>query len=235
MVTIEARFNGPAHSGNGGYVCGLIADQIDQPGPVTSSLRLPPPLDVALSWESDHETVRLLTAGGALVGEACPGSFTRDIPPAPTPEQAAAGEAAYPGHVGHPFSTCFTCGPDRSEGDGLRVFSGPLEPGSSTVAATWSPHSGVLDADGTLATQIIWAAIDCAGGWSADFTIHPIVLGRMTAEIIRMPEIGEPCTITGRLDEQSGRKFVTSTALHSATELLAHSEQIWIEIDPATF
>ncbi|MGB9012969.1 MAG: hypothetical protein WCB95_08960, partial [Aeromicrobium sp.] len=75
MVTIEARFNGPAHSGNGGYVCGLIASQIDQTGPVTSTLRLPPPLDVALSWESDQETVRLLTAGGALVGEASPGSF----------------------------------------------------------------------------------------------------------------------------------------------------------------
>ena len=115
------------------------------------------------------------------------------------------------------------------------MFSGPIEPGSSTVAATWSPHPGLLDADGTLATQIVWAAIDCAGGWSADFTIHPMVLGRMTAEILRMPEIGEPCTVTGRLDERSGRKFVTSTALHSGTDLLAHSEQIWIEIDPATF
>ncbi|MGA8851863.1 MAG: hypothetical protein WB508_09095 [Aeromicrobium sp.] len=235
MVTIEARFNGPAHSGNGGYVCGLIASQIDQAGPVTSTLRLPPPLDVALSWESDQETVRLLTAGGALVGEASPGSFARDVPPAPTREQAAAGEAAYPGHVGHPFSTCFTCGPDRSEGDGLRVFSGPIESGSSTVAATWSPHSGLLSADGGLATQIVWAAIDCAGGWSADFTLQPMVLGRMTAEILRMPEIGEPCTVVGRLDERSGRKVVTSTALHAGTDLLAHSEQIWIEIDPATF
>lgn len=235
MVTIEARFNGPAHSGNGGYVCGMIAAQVDRPGPVTSTLRQPPPLDVALSWEAAGDAVRLLTAGGALVGEAELGSFGLDAPPAPTAEQAAAGEAAYPGHTGHPFSTCFTCGPDRSEGDGLRVFTGPVEPGSTTVAAAWSVHPGLLDADGTLATPIVWAAIDCAGGWTADFTVHPTVLGRMTGEINRLPEVGEPCTITGRLDQQNGRKFLTSTALHAGTELLARSEQVWIEIDPSQF
>lgn len=234
MVTIEARFNGPAHSGNGGYVCGLLADQIDHSGPVTSTLRLPPPLDVALSWESDHETVRLLTAGGALVGEASPGAFTRDALEAPSPAQAAAGEAAYPGHVGHPFDTCFTCGTERSEGDGLRIFTGPVEPDSSTVAATWAPHPGLLDAEGVLATPIVWAAIDCAGGWAVDFTAQTMLLGRMTAEVSRLPEIGEACTVTGRLDEKSGRKFLTSTALHAGDELLARSEQIWIEIDPAT-
>ncbi len=243
MVTIEARFNGPAHSGNGGYACGLIAGQLPQHGPITSTLRQPPPLDVALSWESDDDpdqpgvahAVRLLTAGGALIGEAAPGAFTLDPPQAPTPEQAAAGEKAYPGHEGHPFSTCFTCGPDRAEGDGLRVFTGPIEPGSSTVAATWSPHAGLLDADGELATAIVWAAIDCAGGWTADFTVHPTVLGRMTGQINRLPVVGEPCTVTGRLDEQSGRKFITSTALHAGSELLARSEQIWIEIDPSQF
>lgn len=240
MVVIHRQFNGPAHSGNGGYVCGLIATELGGPGPVTSTLRQPPPLDTPLTWESDASVLRLLTTGGAIVGEAAPGAFTRDAPTAPTAEQAAAGEAAYPGHVGHPFATCFTCGPDRTEGDGLRVFTGPIAPDPTTsavatVAGTWVPHPDLLDPEGHLAPQIVWAAIDCAGGWTADFTVHPTVLGRMTGQIMRLPEIGEACTVTGRLDDQNGRKFHTSTALHAGTELLARSEQVWIEIDPDTF
>lgn len=235
MVTIDSRFNGPTHSGNGGYVCGLIAAQLQTSTPVTSTLRQPPPLDTALAWEHDGDEVRLVTAGGALIGESGPGSFSRESPEAPTAKQAAAGTAAYPGHTGHPFSTCFTCGPDRADGDGLRVFTGPIAPGSTTTAAQWSAHRDLLDADGTLSTMIIWAAIDCAGGWTADFTVHPTVLGRMTAQILRAPEVGEPCTITGVLDRQEGRKFLTGTALHADGELLARSEQVWIEIDPAAF
>lgn len=235
MVTIDSRFNGPAHSGNGGYVCGLVADQLGRTGPVVSTLRQPPPLDTALAWEHDGDAVRLVTAGGALIGEATPGSFEREAPAAPTADQAAAGTAAYPGHTGHPFSTCFTCGPDRAEGDGLRVFTGPIEPGSTTTAATWTAHPDLFDADGVLPTEILWAAIDCAGGWTADFTKHPTVLGRMTAEVVRAPAAGEACTITGVLDRQEGRKFLTGTALHAGGELLARSEQVWIEIDPAQF
>lgn len=238
MVVIQSRFNGPPHSGNGGYVCGLIAAQLQhgtgEGGPVTSTLRQPPPIDSPLSWESDGSAMRLLTPGGALVGEAAPGSFAFDAPMAPTPEQARAGEAAYPGHQDHPFATCFTCGPDRAEGDGLRVFTGPVEPGSSTVATPWSPAVGLLH-DGALAPEIVWAAIDCAGGWTVDFTVRPTVLGRMTGQIHRLPLVDEPCTITGRLDEQSGRKVLTSTALHAGDELLARSEQVWIEIDPSQF
>lgn len=240
MVTIDSRFNGPTHSGNGGYVCGLIAAQLSgtsavAPPPVTSTLRQPPPLDTTLAWEHDGDQVRLVTAGGALIGESVPGSFGREAPGAPTPEQAAAGAAAYPGHTGHPFSTCFTCGPDRVDGDGLRVFTGPVAPGSTTTAAPWTAHHDLLDAHGVLPTEIVWAAIDCAGGWTADFTVHPTVLGRMTAQVLRSPRAGEVCTITGVLDRQEGRKFLTSTALHADGELLARAEQVWIEIDPAAF
>lgn len=235
MVTIPSRFNGPTHSGNGGYVSGLIAAQVGSDRPVTTTLRQPPPLDVALSWETEGETVRLLTAGGALVGEAAPGTFAHDPPTAPTPEQAAAGESAYPGHVGHPFDTCFTCGTARTDGDGLRIFTGPFAPGDTTVAATWVPHHAQLDPDGVLPAPVVWAAIDCAGGWTADFTIHPTVLGRMTGQVLRHPEAGEACTVTGRLDAHEGRKFLTSTALHAGSELLARSEQVWIEIDPSQF
>jgi hypothetical protein len=63
-----------------------------------------------------------------------------------------------------------------------------------------------------------------------------MVLGRMTAEVVRAPRAGEALVAVGELAERSGRKFLTSTGLYTeAGDLLGRSEQIWIEIDAATF
>lgn len=230
MVTIPAQFNGPEHSGNGGYVAGLIAQEVDPTVPVTSTLRLPPPLDVPLSWERDGEHVRLLTAGGAIVGEAAPGAFAREVPACPTVEQAEAGLANYPGFTHHPFDKCFTCGTDRDEGDGLRLFTGPIEAGRT--AAPWIPHAAFGGANGQLDVPTTWAALDCPGGWAADFNAQTMVLGRMTAQITRAPEAGENLLSVGELRAVEGRKFLTDTALYTpAGELLGRAEQIWIQID----
>lgn len=234
MVTISTQFNGPDRSGNGGYVAGLIAQELDASGATTSKLRIPPPLDTPLTWETDDEETRLLTAGGAVVGEATPGTFVREPPACPTPEQAAAGLAAYPGFHHHPFDRCFTCGTQRDEGDGLRVFTGPYA--DDLVAAPWTPHVAFAGDDGAIGTPVMWAAMDCPGGWAADFTRHSMVLGLMTAEVNRRPATGEPCLAVGRMSEHSGRKFFTDTALYTVEgELLGHAEQVWVSIDLATF
>lgn len=234
MVTIPAQFNGPEHSGNGGYVAGLLAQEASTDVPVTSTLRLPPPLDVPLSWEHDGDDVRLLTAGGAIVGEAAPGAFAREVPACPTAEQAEAGLAAYPGFTHHPFDKCFTCGTGRDEGDGLRLFTGPI--GDDRTAATWTPHAAFGDADGRLDVPTTWAALDCPGGWAADFNKQTMVLGRMTAQVLRAPLAGERLLSVGELRTRDGRKFLTDTALYSLDgELLGRAEQVWIEIDPADF
>jgi hypothetical protein len=235
MVTIPAQFNGPDHSGNGGYVAGLIARETGS-GAVTATLRIPPPLDVPLSWEHDASdgTVRLLTAGGAIVGEAAPGDFARDVPAAPSVAEADEGLAAYQGFAHHPFDRCFTCGTARDEGDGLRLFTGPTGPGR--VTGSWTPHDSFGDADGTLDVPTTWAALDCPGGWAADFTQQTMVLGRMTAEVVRVPHAGEPLLSVGELEARDGRKFMTSSALYTvAGDLLGHAEQIWIQVDPETF
>jgi hypothetical protein len=235
MVTIPAQFNGPDHSGNGGYVAGLIAHETGA-GAVTATLRIPPPLDVPLSWEHDGSdgTVRLLTAGGAIVGEAAAGSFARDVPAAPSVAEADEGLAAYQGFAHHPFDRCFTCGTAREDGDGLRLFTGPTGPGR--VTGSWTPHSSFGDADGTLDVPTTWAALDCPGGWAADFTQQTMVLGRMTAEVVRAPRAGEPLLSVGELEARDGRKFTTSSALYTvAGDLLGRAEQIWIQVDPETF
>jgi hypothetical protein len=237
VVTIPGQFNGPLHSGNGGYVAGVLAQEVAAPGPVTSTLRIPPPLDVPLSWERDADEVRLLTAGGAIVGSASPGTFAREAPACPTPEEAAAGLAHYPGFAHHPFDHCFTCGTARDDGDGLRLFAGPVDPADTGRTATpWTPHVAFAGDDGAIDQPTTWASLDCPGGWAADFSQHTMVLGRMTAEVARRPRAGEPCVAVGHLHMQERRKFLTGTALYTADgELLGRSEQVWILIDLANF
>ncbi|EFQ82551.1 hypothetical protein HMPREF0063_11760 [Aeromicrobium marinum DSM 15272] len=234
MVTIAPRFNGPDHSGNGGYVAGLVAEALGRPGPVTSTLRLPPPLATPLAWEHGDDEVRLETHGGAVVGTAVPGEFSRAAPAFADTVEIAAGLAAYPGFHHHPFDHCFTCGTARAAGDGLRIFTGPTTPGRT--AGSWSVHPDHADAGGAVGTPVAWAGLDCPGGWAADFTLQPMVLGRMTAEVVRPPRAGEQLHAAGELHVRDGRKFHTSTALYTAAaELVGRAEQTWIEIDLAQF
>ncbi len=233
MVTIPARFNGPDHSGNGGYVCGLMAQQLDVGGVVTSTLHLPPPLDTPLSWERSGDEVRLESHGGAVVGRAGPGEFARSPLPFPDADRVAVGRLSFPGFHDHPFDRCFTCGTDREEGDALRLFTGPV--GAGWTAGPWDPHPD-LATEGRMSVPVMWAALDCPGGWAADFTAQPMVLGRMTAQILEQVAPGERLHASGRLDDRRGRKFFTSTALHRPDgRLVGRAEQIWIEVDLANF
>ena len=233
MVTIPAQFNGPVRSGNGGYVCGLLGHEHGA-AIATSTLREPPPLDTPLTWERDGDELRLVTAGGAIIGTATSGTFAREAVPSPTEADAEAGHAAYPGFHTHPFDHCFTCGTKRAEGEGLRLFAGPC--GVHRTATAWSPHRAFAEPDGSLSIPVSWAALDCPGGWAADFSEQPMVLGRMTGQVLRRPRPGEDLLATGRLDEHTGRKYLTSTALYARDgELLGRAEQTWIEIEIADF
>ena len=57
-----------------------------------------------------------------------------------------------------------------------------------------------------------------------------IVLGRMTAEIVRLPEEGEKCIVISWPLGEDGRKLYAGTALFAAGgELLAVARQTWIQ------
>lgn len=237
MVTIPRQFNGPPESGNGGWVSGLVAQarlEQDPAGPVAARLRMPPPLDTPLAWEHEGDETRLMTHGGAIVGTATTGSFAREAPPFVDADGVAAGVAAYPGFTSHPFAQCFTCGTDREDGDGLRIFSGPV--GDGLTAAPWDVHPSFDRGDGGVDLPVAWAALDCPGGWAADFSRQPMLLGTMTAEVLSVPQVGATYHAVGRLSGHEGRKFFTDVALYTpGGELVGRSEQIWIQIDLADY
>ena len=235
-IVIGRQFCGPPRSGNGGYVCGVLAKDIE--GPATAVLRAPIPLDTPLTLQSRDGAVVMLGAEEQLIGQGA-ASTGAELPDAPSPPSLAEAEAAAARYAGlttafHPI--CFTCGTDRAEGDGLRVFAGQLagrEKG--VVAAVWTPHAAFADADGLTCTEVVWAALDCPGyfAWVEKEGRHGALLGTMTGEVIRRPKAGEPCIVLAWPLARDGRKETAGVALFSASgELLARAHQVWIVMGP---
>lgn len=231
-IVIAQRFCGPPSSGNGGYCAGLLARGIS--GPATAVLKARIPLDIPLDLDGDTGRQVLISGEGEVIGEglaASPGTLP-DVPPPPTWEAAVAAEARHIG-IGQRFHPiCFSCGPERGEGDGLRVFAGQLEgEEEGRLACTWTPHANFADAGGLIPTEVIWAALDCPGffAWVVREGRHGALLGTMTGEVLRHPRAGEPCIVTAWPLERSGRKETAGVALFSAGgELLARAQQVWI-------
>jgi hypothetical protein len=82
-----------------------------------------------------------------------------------------------------------------------------------------------------VASEIVWAAIDCPGAYAVGAEGRgEVVLGRMTARVLRVPNACESCVVTAWPIEEDGRKLFAGTALFAADgELLAIARQIWIE------
>jgi hypothetical protein len=135
----------------------------------------------------------------------------------------AEAEEAATRHVrfaGENFSECFSCGvrPD----DGLCINPGSV-PGTNIHAAPWVAHD--------VSPPVIWAAIDCSGAYAVGGPGRgEVVLGRMTAEIRRLPEEGERCVVVAWPLGEDGRKLYAGTALLGADgEPLAVARQTWIQ------
>jgi hypothetical protein len=227
-VVIPRRFCGPPDSGNGGWTCGTLAAFVD--GDAIVTLRLPPPLETTLTVETAEGAARL-TDGDAVVAEAKPATVDVTPPAFVGVDEAAEAADRYDGHHVHPFATCFTCGPERELGDGLRVFPGPVTGSPRLRASTWTPHESLLEG-GAIPDAIVWAALDCPSGWVhlGDGTVA--VLGRMAARIDRRPVIGETYVVVGQATGSDGRKrFATSGLFHGDGTPMALADTTWITID----
>jgi hypothetical protein len=239
-VTIDERYAGPPSSANGGYTSGLLAEHVidARRGPVTVTLRKPPPLDTPMSVitppsETDDAPTELRD-GDVLVADARPGAFGGDAVQAVSWETAVVAQASYRGLVVHPFPTCFTCGPARADGDGLRLAPGLHAVGR--IACTWTPHPSLASDAGTVPPRIVWAALDCPGGWTSDLDARPLVLGRMTAQTQAAVAVGRPYVIVARLVGEDGRKTSTASTMYDEDgRVVARAEHVWIAIDPSRF
>jgi hypothetical protein len=230
-IQIGRQFCGPPMSGNGGYVCGLLAGELE--GPVTAVLRAPIPLDADLVLTRRDGVAVLLGAEDALIGQG--GAATQDLPEPPAIPSLEAARAASGRHIQHEqrvHPICFTCGPERVEGDGLRVFPGQLEGAApGVVACTWTPHAAFARADGTVGPEIVWAALDCPGyfAWVETEGRHGALLGTMTGEKRHPVLAGEEYVIVAWQLSREGRKEVSGVALLDRDgRLMARAHQVWI-------
>ncbi len=227
-VTIARRFNGPSSSGNGGYVCGLMANLID--GPSEATLRAPPPLEKPLTLVRDEHGAVSLRDGDALIGEAKPIAFDLAAPPAPTLAEARAAAKRYAGLHDHRYPTCFVCGTGRPHHDGLDLFTGAVE-GRDMVACTWTPGADLATADGVVRPEFVHAALDCPSYWALPHAGKPALLARLTASIdAALPRAGEELIVAAWPISSDGRKHRGAAALYTASgALIARSEALWIE------
>ena len=237
-IVIPRQFCGPPNSGNGGYVCGVLAKDFD--GPATSVLRARVPLDVSLDLRLEDGVVQLTDAEGGLVGkaDAADRALLPTPPEAPSMRAARAAGARYLGHEQSIHPICFTCGPERGEGDGLRVFPGQIAGApSGHVACVWTPHIEFADPAGLVPAEVIWAALDCPGffAWVAKEGRHGALLGTMTGEVLRRPRAGHELIVMAWPLERHGRKETAGVALFTMNgELLARGHQVWIMSVPPT-
>lgn len=218
-MRIPARFNGPPGSANGGVAAGRLAEYVGGRA-VEVTLRRPPPLAVDLRVDASAGTARLFS-GEHLVAEAGPTELDLEPPPPVTVERAREAEQSYAGLAGHPFLTCFGCGPGRSDGLGLR----PGRIADGVAACTWTP----ADDDRVM----VWAALDCPGGWAAELPGRQLVLGRIALEHRGRVQPGEAHVVMAWTTGSAGRKVHTGTSLHTADgAVVAVARGTWLSIEP---
>jgi hypothetical protein len=219
-ITIPRRYRGPLTSANGGYASGRLAAFVDA-DEVEVTLRLPPPLDRPLLVRRHDGSATLLDRDD-VVAEARAASVDAEPPP---PVSVVEAEGAASRHVrmgDEVFSECFVCG-IRGEHDGLEIYAGPVAGREPLHAAPWTVAES--------SPELVWAAIDCPGAYAVGAQGRgEVVLGRMTARVVRVPEAGERCIVVSWPLGEDGRKLFAGTGLFAEDgELLAIARQTWIQ------
>src|SRR5262245_6183081 len=208
-ISIGRRYNGPPGTANGGYSAGTVAALLTAaPGAATRvTLRRPPPLDTEMSVRHADAGIAVYD-GERLVAEAEPDALDETDIVAPVGyDEAVAASATYSGFTQHPFPTCFVCGPQREPGDGLRLFPGRLHDHNRTAAP--------FEAPAEISPVLLWATLDCPGGWAVPLEARSYVLGRMTARVAALPMPGDRCVVMGEMLSEEGRRAFVRTTVYS--------------------
>ena len=229
QIVIDRRFRGPPETANGGYVCGLLAGYIE--GDAEGTLRQPPPIDKPLTIEHRAGYVALRD-GEALIADAKPAMVELDLPPPPTIDEALAAQRACQSvRDGLPYPTCFVCGTQRAEGDGLRIFPGPVD-GRDVYAATWTPDETLSAEDGEVRPEFVWSALDCPGVFPVFYAgTSEVLLGRLAAKLIAPVRTRERYIVMGWSLGEEGRKQYAGTALFAEDgSVCAFARATWFRL-----
>lgn len=233
QILVESRFQGPPESGNGGYVCGRLAQHL---GGVPAAVRLhvPPPLDKGLQVRRSDAGVGLFDAD-TLVAEARAAEVALEPPDPPSYEEAEEASRRFRGFASHWFPSCFVCGPDRHRGDGLRIFPGPIDT-RGLVASPWTPEPSLAAETGVVAPEILWAALDCPGAFAfAEPPRGAVLLGELRVALLGEASVSERCVVVGWELAHEGRKHQTATALFGeGGDCLGLGIGTWLEVPGST-
>ena len=197
------------------------------------TLKSPPPIDEDLTLTTEDSSASLMWDDSVVV-TATNELVEIDVPPPPSLADARDAEPRFTGHSHHIFPGCFVCGPDRENGDGMRIFPGQMHDKAHRVAAVWTPDETLADENGLVRPEFLWAALDCPGYFAAEAKAGLALLGRMSAALHRRVRAGEPLVVTGWPIETQGRKHMVGSALHDADgELVAAAKATWITLNEA--
>jgi hypothetical protein len=230
-IRIDARFNGPTHSANGGIACGAIAAVVGGRS-VAVRLHAPPPLDTDLAISVDAEGGVEVHHGTQLVATARPAPPLDDVVPPvrPTVEEA---RDAMTRHVPFPpgdlRATCFVCSGRRP--DGLRLTFGPLAADPDVTAAVLRTDASLPTVNGRVAPAMLWGALDCPGFVPSVHAAGHALLGSLEAELLEDAVPGETLICVGWLERHDGRKHHTATALlREDGTLVGRARHVWITL-----
>jgi hypothetical protein len=242
-IVVGRRFRGPdmgGGTGNGGYFCGLVALAAG-PGARTVEIRRTTgvPLDRPLTVRVVEGVAEVHDDEG-LVARTSSEKLVITVPAAPPLEVARRVSGRFleqleSGEVGHPFPECFVCGHRREPGDGLRLFTGPLDGGLGDKAGprvtAWRPDEGCLDAAGRLRSEFVWSALDCPGGWAI---AEPANTGTLQVEMLGPVDGRQELIVMGwpmaaAAARAGSRRRYAGTAIFDARgRLLARGAAIWV-------
>jgi len=205
------------------------------PGTCECTLRKPIPLERDLQTEISDRSARLLD-GAELIIEAVRTEIDGADHSAPALEQAQRASLTSLAFENHPFPTCFTCGPERKPGDGLRIFPGclPEADGNDGVfAAVWIPDSSLTNGGVVVRRECVWGAMDCPTGFAAGFPWKgTLVTGRLSVEQVAPVYPARPYVVMSWSTGSEGRKHHAGAGLYdSDSQLCAKARATWIKIE----
>ena len=220
-LVIDQRYRGFADEDGtyrvalGGYVGGLLAAKLASPAEVR--LRGIVPMGQRLEVERPDSSSVVLSEAGTVLAEARRTELEID-PPAPVSlSEAEQASSSYPGFTAHLFPGCFTCGPARERGDGLRIFPGPVAD-RGLVAAPWTPDVSLAGPTGSLLPEFVWAALDCPQLWALIASAPPdsrerVVTAAMSVRIESAPQVGARYLILAWPMHREGRTIFAGGAV----------------------